>query len=225
MQLRFIANGTRLDVQAALDGSRAYSEESLFGTFIDTYNDLLFSIECPALLKRTRTPQEGDFLRFTFFRGAESYTFEGRINSISEEFGKNLIYVDAVSPLEKSNRRKSQRIQVSLPATLYKQTPDQKDKPGEFSLKCTTFDISAMGMCLLSNERLNLGAGTDFVVELQLPNSGPFILPVKHIRTGNCPQFAAYNHDHAFELDDEGGFNTIYNLTLEIFKLKLEGRL
>ncbi|MCL2574650.1 MAG: PilZ domain-containing protein [Defluviitaleaceae bacterium] len=225
MQLRFIPAGTRLDVQVSLDGSRAYTEEILFGTFVDTYNDLLFSIECPQLLKQSRVPEEGDFVRFTFFRGAESYTFEGKLSSIDTDFGKTLLYINAVSPIEKASRRKSQRIQVSLPAALYIPAGDQNNMPGEFSCQCTTFDISAQGLCLLSNTKLDLRHGSDFVIEIRLPSYDPFIIPAKHIRTGNCPQLMQYRHDHAFGIDSETSSSKIYNLTLAIFQLKLEGRL
>jgi len=229
MELRFIARGTKLDIQIASDGSRAYGEEALDGTFIDTYNDLLFSFECPELLELKRTPIEGDFLRITFFRGAESYTFEGRLSSGSGSFDKELLYADAVSPIEKSSRRKSHRIQVNLPATLYKPSPDQEEMPGELLLKCTTLDISAEGLCLMSNQKLPPGENSHFIAELQLPGKErPVTLSVRHVRTGNCPQLVQYNHDHAFALDDESskdGSGKMYELTFDIFKLKLEGRL
>jgi len=225
MQIKFIPNGTRLDVQAAPDGSRAYDEEILFGIFVDSKDDLLFYLECPVLFEREREPQEGDFLRFSFYRGSENYTFEGKIGLIADSFGKKLIHINVISFVEKASRRKMQRIQVSLPATLYKPDPDQKDKPGELSQKLTTFDISGTGLCLLSNEQLDLRDGSDFIVELHLPNSETFTLSAKHVRTGNCPQYVLYRYDHAFVMDYENATGVMYDLTLALFKLKLENRL
>ena len=225
MQLKFIPDGTRLDVQSAWDGSRAYDEEILLGTFIDSINDLLFILDCPALLGRERPPMEGDFLRFSFYRGAENYTFEGKISCIIKKFSETLIHVNVISFIEKSSRRKSQRIQVSLPAILYKPDPAQNDKPSEDSYKCTTFDISSTGLCLLSNEKLDLRHGADFFIEIHLPSSEPFMLSAKHVRTGNCPQFVLYNYDHAFILDYDKNYEAVYSLTLKLFELKLEGKL
>ena len=225
MQLKFIENGTRLDVQVATDGSRAYTEKNLFGTFVDSKTDLLFLLDCQELLARERTPQEGDFMRFTFFRGAESFTFEGKLISILDDFGRKLLLVNAVSPIEKSSRRKAQRIQISLPVTLYRPSFTQNDIPGEFSSNLTAFDISSTGICLLSNQKLDLLDGDDFVVELHVPNSIPYLFPAKHIRTGNCPQFVQFNYDHAFSFDDDGNIRKIYNLTLKLFELKLQNKL
>jgi len=221
MELRFIHNGTQLDVQAAPDGSRDYPDDIMRATFVDTYQDLLFSIYCPDLISRERTPQEGDYLQITYFRGADTYTFQGRVSHIAMGYGQKLLFANAVTPIEKSNRRKSLRIPISLPAVVRR--PDQ---PANQAHRCTTYDISANGLCLVSNQKLDLTHGSDFTIEIELPTYiEPFVLPVKHVRTGSSRQQRQYKYNHAFIFDGDNVAIKIADLTIALFKLRLESRL
>ena len=225
MQLRFIDSGTRLDVQAAPSGSRSYEEEIYVGKFSSMEDSTTFTLECNALYERPQKFIQGDYLKFTFFRGSEIYTFEGQINGIISKYD-NRIKVSAVTPLEKSNRRKSNRIQINIPVKIYKKNPAEPNGAGDLVCTGTTFDISNTGICIMSNEKLDLRKSSQFTVEFSLLRfEAPFFLTVNHVRSSACLQFVQFEYDHAFLFDCDNEAEKVNKMTLSLFKYKFESRI
>ena len=161
MQLKFIDSKTRLDIFASSDGSRAYEDKPIEGVFISSDNDFSCVVECDALFGRVRQPLNGDYLKFAIYRGADMYTFEGRISQIKDEYGQKKLHMMIISDVVKTSRRSAQRIQVSLPMMLHKfNKPIDTD-----TFRGTTFDISNTGLCVLSDEKLDIFEGPYFVAE------------------------------------------------------------
>jgi len=224
MELRFIDNGTRLDVQAASDGSRSYGDEIYPGKLVSMEDNLSFTMECGALNQLPRELTQGSYLKFTFYRGAEVYTFEGKVNGSVSKYDDRVL-VTAVTPLERSSRRKSQRILINIPVNVYKKDPNQPNGIGNLVCMGTSFDISNTGICVLSDEKLDLRDGTRFIAEFSLHREETFFLTVIHIRTGNSPNLIQFKHDHAFLFDEESEAEKINKMILSLFQYKLENRL
>ena len=225
MLLKFIENGTRMDIQVAADSSRDFGEDTVLGTFIGLEAGVVsFSIECDALLNSEQGLEAGNFLRFTFFRGASMYTFEGVVTEVSPPYNTKRILVDATTLIEISNRRKSHRVEVSVPVNVYREPPDEQSKEEPVMYRGMTMDISDAGLCILSNEKLDLRDGPDFRAEFTLNRSEKFDMPVRHIRTGNSPQFVQYQYDHAFLFDRETDAEKINKMTISLFQHVLRSR-
>ena len=225
MQIRFIDYGTRLDIQVAEDISRTYEEEIFPGIFIGMESGIVtFTIESDALLRREKKLEPGNILRFTFFREASMFVFEGRVVEIAPSYSINRIVVDAMSPIEKSSRRKSHRVMLNIPINIYKTIPGRPNETGPIACLGMTFDISDTGICVTSNEKLDLRDGSNFLAEFTLKGSEIFLMPVLHVRTGSCPQLFQYTYDYAFLFDREKDAEKINKMTLSLFQHVFESR-
>ena len=225
MQIRFIDYGTQLDIQVAADSSRSYGEDVYQGIFIGMEEGFVtFSIESDDLLINEQKLEPGNVLKLTFTRDSSIYAFEGKVREVSLPYKKNRVVLDATSPIEKYSRRKYERVPLSIPITVYKTDPNKKERTGLVACTGVTFDISNEGVCVMSNEKLDLRGGSDFLVEFVLKGSDLYLLSAKHTRTGNCPQFVLYAYDYAFVFDREKEGEDINRMILSLFQHVFETR-
>ncbi|MDR3278394.1 MAG: hypothetical protein LBT12_06430 [Oscillospiraceae bacterium] len=201
MYLKFIDRGTAMQIQQAASG--APSGTTYKASFYDFSDDTAFFAESEALYKDFEACGENTLFNITFGRGDDMYMFTGRAKRAVLNRGSYLTLIEQWSDILFQSRRSDDRNEMRVSVRFYGLSEEnmkngvfqKSDEQAEFTAE--TFDISAGGLCMVSNEYLDSKHEPYFLAEFTL-NGGKseFLLPVRLIRKGNCPQTALYRYDY-----------------------------
>jgi len=214
MEIRFIDDGTKMDIQVFSKKNLHLDEKAFLATFLNSDRGNNFSIECDELYVHANSFAAGCYFEISFFKGAEVNSFRARINGSSLVFGRNAILMTAISPIEKSNRRKTPRIEASFPVNIYHSIGSMS---GELISKETTYDVSNGGINVVTNVKLPIVPNNNYHVEFSIGPGRTFSLVARLLRSGNSPKNLNYRFDHAFIFDYPDGDEKISKLALALF--------
>ena len=216
MELRFIEEGVKMDIQISAKKNTYIDGKNFLGTFLrsDFGND--FYVQCDELYVHANTLTPECALNISFFKGAEVAMFRARLSDTRLLGGRYVLLLTAISPIEKHSRRRSPRIEASFPINIY--TGNEVD----LISKETTFDISNGGICVVTNNRLPLKQGETYHLEFSLGPSQIFSLTTRLVRSGNSDQNLNYRFDHAFVFDYPEGDEKTNQLALALFDYRLK---
>ncbi|MCL2616310.1 MAG: PilZ domain-containing protein [Defluviitaleaceae bacterium] len=218
MHLRFIDDGTRLDIRFLSDDLTSVSEECFAGTFAGIEKGVTFLVQSDQLVNSSHSLVPSRKLNFTLYRGAEAYSFNGKIDKTHTKNGSGYLLVTAVSLIEKSGRRQSVRSPVSASVNLYTPDPNAPDKADKLLCAGMLHDISRDGLCFFTNEKIDIESNQNYVAEFTLVQPETIFLPVKLVRCGNCAQYAQYKYDYAFLYTCDKNAAEIDKLALNLFQ-------
>ncbi|MCL2605431.1 MAG: hypothetical protein FWD90_13230 [Defluviitaleaceae bacterium] len=222
MDFRFIDDGTRMDIQHMNDANATI----FYGIFVRMEKGVSFYVSCDPLYERFEDLNLAQIYTFTFFRGAEAYSFDAKILERKQLFNNDVLLFTATSLVKKYNRRNAHRIRVQMSISLYEKKDDNPNKLGDMVCKGEMYDVSRSGLTLLSNERVNLQLRKVYMSEF-VANGITFRFPVEFVRGGERSLSPMYRYDYAFMYNNADGDLTeeLNRLTLALFEHQLKGGL
>ncbi|MCL2752539.1 MAG: PilZ domain-containing protein [Defluviitaleaceae bacterium] len=216
MEIRFIEEGTKMDIQVLSTKNTCLNNKSFLGTFLYFEGGSTFLIQCDELYVHANSLTSECVLSISFFKGAEVAVFKARLNGTPLFNGQYALSLTAITPIEKHSRRKSPRIEASFPVNIYNADAAQ------LISKETTFDVSNGGLCVSTNNRLPLIQGENYHVEFSLKPPQVFSMTARLVRSGDHNQTVSYRFDHAFVFDYPEDNEKTSKLALALFEYKLK---
>ena len=197
MELRFLDRGTPLSIEFLTRDLKPLSDEKFTGKFYDMENVMTFFITSDELFKRFDEFDTSCYLRISFQRGTDAYTFTGKLNSTVKKSRQDLILITATSLLEKSEIRNAPRIEISLPVNIHKIAPGAPNQAGELLLRGSSQDISNTGMCVYSDTYIEKQDGSAYIAEFSITGGKVFYLRAKLMRSERSP-VVSYKYAYGF---------------------------
>jgi hypothetical protein len=221
MDFRFIDEGTRMDIQqVGADNAPKY-----YGIFEKMDKGVSFLISCDPLLERFDEIDLSQIFAFTYYRGAEAYTFDAKIVERQVHLYNNMLLVTATSLIKKSSLRAAHRIQVQFPVSIHDKVEANAIKPGGLVCTGTMFDVSRNGLTFVSNEKINLQLRKVYMASFSIQGS-TFRFPVEFVRSAERGLSPLYRYDYAFMYNGaESLTDDLNRMTLALFENQLKGRL
>ncbi|MCL2576302.1 MAG: PilZ domain-containing protein [Defluviitaleaceae bacterium] len=214
MELRFIEDGTKMDIQVFSEKNPHLEEKTYLGTFLGIDRGVDFFVQCDDLYVHSASFSRECFLNISFFKGAEVCIFRARVGGTETIRGHFVLVLTAITPIEKHSRRKSPRLEASFPVNIY--------DGDELLYKETTSDISNGGLCVVTNLKLSLEQNREYELEFSIGFNQVFKIPAKLVRSGNCHQTISYRFDHAFifEIYEDSDIRSKLALALFDYRIK-----
>lgn len=198
MLLKFIERDTTMKIQVIVNGENV--GEAYAALFYDLDTDTSFFARCHELYDRFPNLPPGAHLKVTFWLRENMYMFEGRPIELAPYMGSNSVLIKQTTDIDVSSLRRDARNEMSVLVRLYTFVPygtTASVMGGEFIFAAETFDISAGGFCLVSNEPFDTKELL-FTAEFNLSGRSDFLLPAKLVRKGDSPQTVLYHFDYGF---------------------------
>jgi hypothetical protein len=197
MLLKFIERDTAMKIQVIVNGENV--GEAYTASFYDLDTDTLFFVRCHELYDRFPDLPPGAHLKVTFWLRENMYMFEGRPIELAPHMGSNSVLIKQTTDIDVSSLRRDARNEMSVLVRLYTFFPygTASVADGELIFTAETFDISAGGFCLVSNEPFE-AKELLFTAEFNLSGRSDFLLPAKLVRRGDSPQTVLYHFDYGF---------------------------
>ncbi|MDR1590001.1 MAG: hypothetical protein LBS51_07405 [Oscillospiraceae bacterium] len=201
MYLKFIERNTAMKVRVKTGGEDSGAEYTV--SFYDLDTEMAFWAKSEALHNLVSASDTAPRVEVTFWLRENMYTFEGRAMGPAPHIDDCAVLIEQLSPILAISRRSDARNEMRIPVNLYDIAPEdmalERPRAPERAPVFTaeTFDISAGGFCLVSNEPL-VSSGPLFLAEFSLSDKNDFLLPVRLLRKGDCPQTVLYHYDYGF---------------------------
>jgi len=221
MNLRLLEKGTPLSIELLTHDLKPLADEKFMGKFYDMEKGLTFLITSDELFERFNEFDPSCYLKITYQRGSDEYTFTGKLSSAVEKSRDPLILITATSPIKKIELRQAPRIEISLPVNIYKVAPCAVSRVGDLLLKGSSMNISNIGMCILSDISIEEQGGSEFIAEFSIIRSRVFFLRAKLMRRGQSP-LISYKYMYGFLFEYDNNSDEKYNLTVAMFKYKTQ---
>lgn len=204
-------------------------------TFHDIDTDVLFFVESEELYHNFQNFRQDSHVEINFSREDHFYTFAGKIKDYTHKYGAYLLLIEQISPITSSNRRIHPRNPISTNIQVYELSENDLSNlnfmkaANSAGFSAMTLDISAGGLCIVSNTPLPQTSEPYFLLKFNLEprenKDNHFLLPAKLLRRGNCPQTTAYNYDYGFIFlfskvpqEKDRLVMSLFNARLEAFK-------
>ena len=169
--------------------------------FVGVHTQQSLLVKSGELVEKLEYLADNHVLLFSFFRGAYGYSFTGKIGSL-ELVDDEFVVISVLSPVEQYNRRKSPRVDVFTPVSIF-EVVDEKQK-GEMLTSEAILDISSGGLSVVTNSKLDdiLEVDKDFFLDFKL-GRGYFSMRAKLVHSGFTRNLFTYKYLHAFEFQDQ----------------------
>ena len=225
MVLRLIKRGTQLSIidrSAQDEDSGVY--EALFHDMHDVVKGTSFIIQCSKLNRNYDKIGPNAVLEISYVEGPSIYKFTGRI---AGKTYTDMLIIEQLSEIEELNRRIYQRDEIRVEVKIFG-IPEGEINSEKFvipSLKPTlsdvSFDVSAGGMCIITNAALKSEHDPYYIMEFSLSEKDQFLLPAKIVRRSNHPRTKIGRHDYGFQFIFDNLPNEKSRLTKAILSKKL----
>jgi hypothetical protein len=230
MLLKFIERDTAMKIQVIINGESV--GEAYAALFYDLDTDTSFFARCQELHDSFSELTPDAHLKVTFWLRENMYMFEGIPIELAPYMGSNSVLIKQTTDIDAMSLRRDARNEMSIPVSLYVPSPDWTPSSPFRVLSDTpvftanTFDISVSGLCLVSNDYLEIEYPL-LISEFSLYGKKTFLLPVKFMRMGDCPQTVLYHYDYGFlfvfdDCPDERS-RLSAAITDTVFRTKLSG--
>lgn len=190
-----------MKIQIVLNGENV--GDAYTASFYDLDTDTSFFADSEGLYGAFPDIAQGAELKVTFWLREHLYIFEGRAAALAPHIGRYTLLIEQTTPIAATSRRSDTRNEIRIPVNLYTLPHTAVELTPYRVPECDpvfaaeTFDISAGGFCLVSNAPLESDEHL-FLAEFNLSSKFDFLLPVKLLRKGNCPQTVLYHFDYGF---------------------------
>lgn len=225
MQMKFIERDTVLFIYEEIEGQ---SFDNVYeAKFYDIKDETTFFAQSTELYNAFQSLGKNANLRISFLRGANMYAFSGKARDVTIIGGARLMLIEQMTGLEATSRRKYDREEMKVDVQIFGLTEENLNssnfkKANEIvEFVGETFDISAGGLCVVANRRLESAYEPYFLVEFTLNRKDKFLLPAKLVRKGNCPQTMLYRCDFGFQFVYDNIPHEKERLTTALFSAKL----
>jgi hypothetical protein len=142
-------------------------------------------------------------LNIRFFIEPNTYTFMGR--PLEKQRSGGLVMIEQVTDIETINPRKYDRDELRLNVQVFG-LPESRiheaffEKPGgQPDMSDVTFDLSAGGVCVISNTLLSSKCDPYYLLTFSLSDKDKFALPAKVVRRSNYPRTKIGRYDYGFQ--------------------------
>ena len=202
MQLRHFDRGMRLQIFIRNDNGDIEEYEAQYYDLHDLVGETSFLAQSSKLSREYDTIDQNVTLEISAFRGATVYTFAGRI------IGKKspeMVIIELISDIKTLNRRIYQRDELRIDVRIHKMEEDKMNEPRyeqpmtEPVMTEMSFDISAGGMCVITNKVLRPENHKHFLIDFYLAEKERFLLPSLLVRRSNYARSAVGKFDYGFK--------------------------
>ena len=226
MELRHIVRGTRLRIIVRTIGDQDCFDEydAVYQDVHDLTNETSFEVKCAEFSSNYSKYHRHSTLEMSFTGGPSVYTFFGRP---IEKLSNDLIVIEQTTNIETLNRRKYQRDEIRVEVRLYSLSEDmlsqtRHNRPGTMPLLLdVSFDISAGGMCIVTNSSLHEKHDPFYLVEFYLSDKDWFLIPARLVRRSNNPRSKVGKNDYGFQFIYHEASDDMSRLTKAILSRKL----
>jgi len=201
MILGHIKRGTILSVFEELE-QRAVSEEyeAIF-RYVDSGKQ--FVVQSAELYESFDSMEKGVRLNFSFVVNPYTYTFTAR--AIEKQRSSGMVLVEQLADIETISRRKYDRDEFRFNVRVFG-LPEAKAGATKFEkpevqpdISDVTYDLSAGGMCVISNTLLSSKHDPNYLIEFELSDKDLFLLPAKLVRRSNYARAKVGRYDYGFQ--------------------------
>jgi hypothetical protein len=166
------------------------------GRFRDMDKGLSFFIESPDLDSHSDKFNEETKFRVEFLRGSTLFAFSALFNGKFIKDDKPLISLTQISDIKESTQRAMPRIELSAGVIVSESV--EQIKAGNILLQGISQDISADGMCLLTNQQMQeRKKDKRYTLDFSF-GKYRFILPARLVRMGDSSQFIQFKYEYGF---------------------------
>lgn len=226
MQLRFIESDTLLQIRPEVYSPDHDEVFDVLFYGMSTHNS--FWVQSEELYNNFLALGEKARVGVAFLVDDQPYRLAGELINTRLEGKYHLTLIEQITPLELISKRSQYRDEMRLNVRVYGLAPEDLDstlplvapKKPEFS--CEVFDISAGGVCLVSDNVFNSPFEPYFLLEFTISGKERFLLPAKLVRKGHCPQTSLFKHDYGFDFIFDKFPEEKHRLGDAIFSAKLE---
>ena len=225
MRLRHIERGTRLDInEKAGNHDESPTYEAIFYDIHDLINETSFIVQCSKLNRNFSSIDRDTVLEISFTIGPSVYTFTGRA---SGKMYTDMVIIEQLSEIDELNRRKYQRDEIRVEVRVYGLPEEQVNGPRFVhptvrpAMVDVSFDISAGGMCVVTNTSLTSEYDPFYLVEFSLTDKDTFLLPAKLVRRSKYARSRIGKFDYGFQFLFDGRPDEMSHLTKAILSKKL----
>ena len=203
MHLRLIERGTRL--QIILNPENSDNREEFEGSFfdvLDLVSETSIIVQCSKLSRKLDAADRNAPLEISFCVGANVHTFTGR--AIGKKYG-DMVVIEKTGDIVTLNRRIYERDELHIDVRVYKLSEDKLEEhiytpPDEDpAMTEVCFDISAGGMCIITNITLRPENHDYFLLDFFIGLKERFLLPSVLVRRSNYSRTAIGKHDYGFK--------------------------
>jgi len=226
MELRHIERGTKFVIYEELQ-QRAVSDEHE-AVFKYHESDRLIVVQCAWLYENYDRLNLGAQLNISYGDESDVHTFIGVAREKLRSNG--LVMIEQLTDIETKSRRQFDRDEIRVSARVYG-LPEAKLSSTVFELEGNSpdltdmsFDISAGGLCIVTNTLLSSKHDPYYLVEFALSEKDRFILPSRIVRKSNYPRTRIGRYDYGFQFIFDKMPEEKARLTTAILNRKLLNR-
>ena len=203
MRLRHIERGMRLQLifnSETKDKRQEY--EASYCDLHDVVGESSFVVQCPKLSEDYDSIDPKKVMEVSFTSGMSIFTFTGRIAGKKQ---KDMIIIEKMSEVKELNRRIYQRDELRVEVKIYVLNEDMMGESSysspviEPSMKEMCFDISAGGMCIITNSVLKPEHQKFFLIDFNVGDRERFLLPSVLVRRSNYARSRVGKYDYGFQ--------------------------
>ena len=201
MDLRHIDRGTKLVIYEELQ-KRAVSDEHE-AVFRYHESDRLIVVQCSWLYENYDRLNLGAQLNVSYGDDMTVHNFMGVAREKMR--GNGQVMIEQLTDIETKSRRQFDRDEIRVNVKVYG-LPEAKMSSTEFEnqvnspdLSDVSFDISAGGLCVITNTLLSSKYDPYYLVEFSLSDKDRFVLPAKIVRKSNYPRTKIGRYDYGFQ--------------------------
>ena len=227
MLLRHIDRGTRLQIRI-IAGQRDEDDidiyDALFYDIYDSANESSFTVQCTKMNRNYSNLGLETVLEIEFTMGPEVHTFTGRV--IGKTTG-DMVIIEQLTDIDTSNRRYFQRDEIRVDVRLFG-LPAEMINERKYALPAykpaisdVSFDLSAGGICIVTNKVLKSEHDPYYLVEFSLSNMDKFLLPAKVVRISKFMRSKIGKYDYGFQFIFDNMPDEKSRLTKAILNRKL----
>jgi len=203
MNLGLLERGTKLKIFEEHDGRATGNEFEAAFKYLET--EKLFIVYSPKLYDNYNKLNSNANLSISLMTGSNIHRFTGR--AVEKQRTSGMILIEQLTDIVTINRRVYDRDELRVRVSIYglsetKRHAAHYSKPdAQADMIDMTYDVSAGGICVISNVLLNSKYDPYYLAEFSLGISerDSFLLPVKLVRRSNYPRTKAGRYDYGFQ--------------------------
>jgi len=226
MNLGHIERGTKMTIFEDFQ-QRAVSDE-FDAVFRYLEKDKVFIVQSSGLYSHFDRLHLGSKLNVSFRVDPNTYRFSGR--PMEKQKGSNQVLIEQISDIQTMNPRQYDRDELRFTVKVYG-LPESKLAGTKFERPVTepeladvTYDVSAGGLCVISNTLLSSKYDPYYLLLFDISPRDSFVLPAKIVRRSNYPRTKIGKYDYGFQFVFDKLPDEKSRLTRSILSKKLSQR-
>ena len=203
MLLSHIERGTRLQIQLGTDHNVEHEVyEAFYYDMYDFIKERTFIVQCSRLNRNYGQLNRNAPLEISYTKGLDVYSFTGR--AVSKMYS-DMVVIEQLTDIIALNRRIYQRDEIHFDVKLYGLSEDKLSEKryitpaGKPVLSDVSFDVSAGGICIVTNSILKSECDPNYLAEFALSVRDQFLLPSRVVRKSNFARSRIGKYDYGFQ--------------------------